>query len=45
MIVRLDNEPDVLESVRGELPEKRKEVLETDKDKKSEIDNNKKLKE
>ena len=45
MIVRLDNEPDVLESVGGELPEKRKEVLETDKDKKSEIDNNKKLKE
>ena len=34
MIVRLDNEPDVLESVGGELPEKRKEVLETDKDKK-----------
>ena len=33
MIVRLDNEPDVLESVGGELPEKRKEVLETDKDK------------
>ena len=45
IIVRLDNEPDVLESVGGELPEKRKEVLETDKDKKSEIDNNKKLKE
>ena len=45
MIVRLDNEPDVLESVGGELPEKRKEVLETVKDKKSEIDNNKKLKE
>ena len=35
MIVRLDNEPDVLESVEGELPKGRKEVLETDKDKKS----------
>ena len=33
MIVRLDNEPDVLESVEGELPKGRKEVLETDKDK------------
>ena len=34
MIVRLDKEPDVLESVEGELPKGRKEVLETDKDKK-----------
>ena len=34
MIVRLDNEPDVLESVEGELPKGQKEVLETDKDKK-----------
>jgi len=33
MIVRLDNEPDVLESVEGELPKGRKEALETDKDK------------
>ena len=33
MIVRLDKEPDVLESVEGELPKGRKEVLETDKDK------------
>ena len=33
MIVRLDKEPDVLESVDGELPKGRKEVLETDKDK------------
>ena len=35
MIVRLDNEPDVLESVECELPKGRKEVLEADKDKKS----------
>ena len=35
MIVRLDNEPDVLESVEGEVPKGRKEVLEADKDKKS----------
>ena len=34
MIVKLDNEPDVLESVEGELPKGRKEVLETNKDKK-----------
>ena len=33
MIVRLDNEPDVLESVEGELPKGRKQALETDKDK------------
>ena len=34
MIVRLDKEPDVLEAIEGELPKGRKEVLETDKDKK-----------